>query len=77
MLIIKNLTKTFGGLQAVGQVDMTVNKNEIMGLIGPNGAGKTTFFNLISGLLTPAAGKVEFEGRDITGASAYTIAKLV
>jgi branched-chain amino acid transport system ATP-binding protein len=76
MLTIKNLTKTFGGLQAVGQVDMTVNNNEIMGLIGPNGAGKTTFFNLISGILKPSAGKVEFEGKDITGASAHAIAKM-
>ncbi len=76
MLTIENLTKTFGGLQAVGQVDMTVNKNEIVGLIGPNGAGKTTFFNLVSGILRPTSGKVTFEGKDITGASTHAIAKM-
>lgn len=75
MLKIENLTKSFGGLQAVSQVDMAVNKNEIVGLIGPNGAGKTTFFNLISGVLKPTAGRVVFEGDDITGSSTHSIAK--
>jgi branched-chain amino acid transport system ATP-binding protein len=75
VLKIENLTKSFGGLQAVSQVDMTVTKNEILGLIGPNGAGKTTFFNLISGVLQPTAGRVFFQGEDITGSSTHSIAK--
>jgi branched-chain amino acid transport system ATP-binding protein len=75
MLTIENLTKSFGGLQAVSQVDMTVHKNEILGLIGPNGAGKTTFFNLISGVIRPTAGRVIFQGEDITASSPHAIAK--
>jgi branched-chain amino acid transport system ATP-binding protein len=75
MLTIENLTKSFGGLQAVSQVDMTVQKNEILGLIGPNGAGKTTFFNLISGVIRPTAGRVIFQGEDITASSPHAIAK--
>jgi branched-chain amino acid transport system ATP-binding protein len=75
MLKIENLTKSFGGLQAVSQVNMTVGKNEIVGLIGPNGAGKTTFFNLISGVLRPTAGRVVFQGDNITGCSTHSIAK--
>jgi branched-chain amino acid transport system ATP-binding protein len=54
---------------------MTVRKNEILGLIGPNGAGKTTFFNLISGVLKPTAGRVMFQGEDITASSTHAIAK--
>ncbi len=75
MLTIENLTKSFGGLQAVSNVDMAVEKNEIRGLIGPNGAGKTTFFNLISGVLRPTTGRVVFEGEDITASSTHSIAK--
>jgi branched-chain amino acid transport system ATP-binding protein len=75
MLKIEKLTKSFGGLQAVSQVNMTVKKNEILGLIGPNGAGKTTFFNLISGVLRPTAGRVVFQDEDITGFSTHRIAK--
>jgi branched-chain amino acid transport system ATP-binding protein len=75
MLTIENLTKSFGGLQAVSQVNMAVHEHEILGLIGPNGAGKTTFFNLISGVIRPTAGKVIFEGQDITASSPHTIAR--
>jgi branched-chain amino acid transport system ATP-binding protein len=75
MLTIESLTKSFGGLQAVSQVDMTVHPREILGLIGPNGAGKTTFFNLISGVIRPTAGRVIFEGKDITASSPHAIAK--
>ena len=52
-LEVKGLTKKFGGLLAVNQLDLTVNKGEIAGLIGPNGAGKTTTFNLITSVLQP------------------------
>ncbi len=66
-LEIKGLTKQFGGLTALSQFDMYVNKGEIVGLIGPNGAGKTTVFNLITGVLPVTKGQVIFDGIDITG----------
>lgn len=74
-LEINELTKRFGGLTAVSQVDMVVNKGEVVGLIGPNGAGKTTLFNLITGVIKPMKGSVVFEGKDITAKKAHTIAK--
>jgi branched-chain amino acid transport system ATP-binding protein len=72
----RGLTKQFGGLTAVNQFDMNVNKGEIVGLIGPNGAGKTTFFNLITGVLRPTKGKVMFDGQDITGKKPHQVAEL-
>jgi branched-chain amino acid transport system ATP-binding protein len=76
LLEIEGLTKHFGGLAAVSQVDMRVKKGEIVGLIGPNGAGKTTLFNLISGFLRPTSGKVLFDGHDITGKKPHAITKM-
>jgi len=73
---ISGLTKYFGGLAAVSQLDMYVNEGEIVGLIGPNGAGKTTIFNLITGVFPPTKGRVIFEGTDITGRKPHVIAKL-
>jgi branched-chain amino acid transport system ATP-binding protein len=73
-LEISGLTKQFGGLLAVNQFDMTVEKGQIVGLIGPNGAGKTTLFNLITGVLRPTSGKVIFDGQNITGRKAHVIA---
>jgi branched-chain amino acid transport system ATP-binding protein len=75
ILIVEGLTKRFGGLTAVSDVDLTVSPNEIVGLIGPNGAGKTTLFALISGFLRPDSGHVSFEGEDITGMRPYKIAR--
>lgn len=72
----KGVTKHFGGLAAVSDVDFYVDKGEILGLIGPNGAGKTTLFNLISASLTPKPGKIYFEGRDITGIKPYQVCRL-
>jgi branched-chain amino acid transport system ATP-binding protein len=63
----KGVTKYFGGLAAVWDVDFYVNQGEIVGLIGPNGAGKTTLFNLISGALVPKPGTVKFKAENITG----------
>jgi branched-chain amino acid transport system ATP-binding protein len=63
----KGVTKYFGGLAAVWNVDFHVNQGEIVGLIGPNGAGKTTLFNLISGALVPKLGAVQFKAENITG----------
>jgi branched-chain amino acid transport system ATP-binding protein len=75
VLEITNLSKHFGGLQAVSGVDLSVRAGEIVGLIGPNGAGKTTFFNLVSGVLRPSAGRVLFEGHDITARKSHAIAR--
>jgi len=66
LLQVKKLTKNFGGLAAVHEVDLEVESQEIRGLIGPNGAGKSTFFNVISGTYKPSAGEVVFNGENIT-----------
>jgi branched-chain amino acid transport system ATP-binding protein len=75
LLETRKLTKHFGGLAAVSQVDLTVEEGEIVGLIGPNGAGKTTCFNLLSGFLPPTAGTVIFAGADITHLRPHHIVK--
>lgn len=74
LLEIRGLTKNFGGLIAVDQFSMSVGEGQIVGLIGPNGAGKTTVFNLITGIIRPSAGKVEFDGKDVTGKNPHTLA---
>ncbi len=66
MLKITGLRKTFGSLVATEDIDLTVAPGEALGIIGPNGAGKTTLFNLIAGGLTPDAGEIRLNGRDIT-----------
>jgi branched-chain amino acid transport system ATP-binding protein len=76
ILQIRDLTKQFGGLFAVRDLDFDVNEGEILGLIGPNGAGKTTVFNLISGFYRPTKGEIIFRGRDITGLRMSRIAAL-
>ncbi len=75
VLCTRQLTKAFGGLQAVNSLDLEVSEGEILGLIGPNGAGKTTVFNLTSGFLSPSRGSVIFLGKDITGWAPYRIAR--
>ncbi len=67
MLVISGLTKYFGGVAAVREIDFKVGRGEIFALIGPNGAGKTTVFNLITGIIKPDCGAMVFEGRDIAG----------
>ena len=67
LLEAKNLTKRFGGLVAVSDLSLSVDKGEILGMIGPNGAGKTTAFNMISGYYPPNEGQVFFNGENITG----------
>ena len=76
LLETQKLTKTFIGLKAVTNLDLSVNKGQFLGLIGPNGAGKTTAFNLISGVLPVTSGKVIFKGKDITGFKPHIIARL-
>jgi branched-chain amino acid transport system ATP-binding protein len=66
LLRVESVSKHFGSLIAVNDVSMTVELGELRAVIGPNGAGKTTFFNLISGFLTPSAGRIIFDGNDIT-----------
>jgi branched-chain amino acid transport system ATP-binding protein len=74
MLAVEEVTKRFGGLTAVSEVSMTVSQGSISGLIGPNGAGKTTLFTMISGFERPTAGRILFEGRDITGTAPEVLA---
>ncbi len=66
-LVLDGVTRRFGGLVAVDDVSFEVPTDGVTAVIGPNGAGKTTLFNLISGFLPPSAGRITFEGRDITG----------
>ena len=75
MLEVKNLGISFGGLRAVNEVDMTIEKGCLYGLIGPNGAGKTTFFNLLTGVYKPNTGNVLLDGKDITAKSTIEINK--
>jgi branched-chain amino acid transport system ATP-binding protein len=72
----KGVSKSFGGLAAVSNVDFTVEQGEILGLIGPNGAGKTTLFNLISAALVPKSGTIRFKGKNITGLKPYKICRM-
>ena len=67
VLVARNVTKRFGGLVAVNNVDFSVPEKAIVTIIGPNGAGKTTFFNCMTGLYKPTTGQVTFAGKDITG----------
>jgi branched-chain amino acid transport system ATP-binding protein len=71
----KGVTRYFGGLAAISNVDFHVERGEIAGLIGPNGAGKTTLFNVISGALAPKSGVVMFNGRDISGLKPHVICR--
>ncbi|MBE9522735.1 MAG: ABC transporter ATP-binding protein [Proteobacteria bacterium] len=72
----KGVTKYFGGLAAVSNLDFTVEQGEILGLIGPNGAGKTTLFNLISAALATKSGIIKFRGEDITGLKPHQICRM-
>ncbi len=67
MIIVENLSKHFGGIRAVDNVSLSIEKGSITGLIGPNGAGKTTLFNVIAGLYGPTTGRVLLDNDDITG----------
>ena len=76
LLELTGVTKRFGGLTAVDNVDLTVNAGEVVGLIGPNGAGKTTLFAMIAGYHKPTKGKILFQGKDITGLEPHRIAHM-
>ena len=71
-----NLVKSFGGVTAINQLSLEVERGTVFGIIGPNGSGKTTFFNLITGIHRPNSGKVFFNDRDITGLRPHQIAEI-
>ncbi|MHA2423965.1 MAG: ATP-binding cassette domain-containing protein [Candidatus Thorarchaeota archaeon] len=71
ILSVEGLTKNFGGLIAVNDVSLDIERGSIKAVIGPNGSGKTTFFNLITGALPVSSGKIFFEGQDITRLSMH------
>jgi branched-chain amino acid transport system permease protein len=73
LLAITGLSKAFGGIRAVDRLDLTVMPGSVVAVIGPNGSGKTTFFNLVTGLTRPDAGRVLLAGEDVTGLSPHVI----
>jgi branched-chain amino acid transport system ATP-binding protein len=76
LLEARGVTRRFGGLVAVNNVDLTIPEGAIVGLIGPNGAGKTTLFNIVAGFYSPTAGRIVFQGRDITGKRPHEVTAL-
>ncbi len=76
VLKVTGVTQKFGGLRALSEINLHIEPGEIVGIIGPNGAGKTTLFNIITGIYTPTEGRVELDGKDITGMKPYLIARL-
>ena len=75
MLKLQSISKSFGGLHVLQDVNIEVPQGTIFGLIGPNGAGKTTVFNLVTGLLEPTGGSLTFDGRDLVGARPHQITR--
>jgi branched-chain amino acid transport system ATP-binding protein len=75
ILVATKVTKRFGGLVAVSEVDFEIPRGAIVSLIGPNGAGKTTFFNMITGLYRATSGTIVFDGQDITGKKPYQVVR--
>jgi branched-chain amino acid transport system ATP-binding protein/urea transport system ATP-binding protein len=76
VLETRNLSRSFGGINALGEVNLLVEDREIRCLIGPNGAGKSTLFKIVAGQLMPSAGRVFLRGSEITGAPTYKVARL-
>jgi branched-chain amino acid transport system ATP-binding protein len=75
LLQLRGVTMQFGGVTALGEVDLYVAEGEIAGLIGPNGAGKTTVFNVVTGVFQPTAGEIVFNGKSIVGKKRYQVTK--
>jgi len=75
-LHIQGLSKHFGGVSAVSDIDLSVAQCETLAIIGPNGAGKTTLYNLLSGRMTPSSGRILLQGQDITGLEPHRISRL-
>lgn len=75
LLKVDNVSKVFGGLKAVSNFNIHIDKGELIGLIGPNGAGKTTAFNLLTGVYQPTTGSINFDGKSVVGLKPYDITK--
>ncbi len=75
-LRVASLSKDFGGIHAVDDLNLSLDEGEILCIVGPNGCGKTTLFNLISGALSPSSGRIYFRGRDITGMRPNRVSEL-
>jgi len=76
MLELASLSRAFGGLRVIDEVDFSLEPGEIVGILGPNGAGKTTLFNMIAGVLPPSGGRIVFETRDVTAMKAWDRCRL-
>ncbi len=74
LLDVRGVSVRFGGVQALAGVDLRVQEGTVAALIGPNGAGKTTLFNVVSGFLAPTAGRISYDGSDLTGLAAHEVA---
>ena len=75
LLEVRDLTRSFGALRAVGGVNFSVGEGELLGLIGPNGAGKSTLYNLIAGAIAPTSGEILFKGKPVGGWKPYQAAR--
>jgi branched-chain amino acid transport system ATP-binding protein len=73
ILVAEQVRKEFGGLVATNDIDFTIPRESVVSLIGPNGAGKTTFFNMLTGVYKPTAGRIVFDGEDVTGKPPHAI----
>ena len=76
IVVAENVTRSFGGINAVDVEYLEIPRHKITALIGPNGAGKTTLFNLLTGFDTPNSGKWQFEGNSLAGVSSYKVARM-
>src|ERR671920_2168207 len=76
LLTAERVRKEFGGLVATNDIDFTIQEGSIVSLIGPNGAGKTTFFNMLTGVYKPTAGRIVFDGHDVTGKPPHAVTEL-
>ncbi|CAM4101774.1 ABC transporter ATP-binding protein [Kerstersia similis] len=76
LLQVSQISKRFGGLQAVSELSFDLHPGEILALLGPNGAGKTTAFNMVSGVIRPDTGSIRFDGQAITGMPPYRVCRL-